>query len=176
MSQLTSLEPSPSFPTFDHTNGGLGHSELACDQSERTSASDNFASIGFGQFPTPDATLSDFVGDIVGVSSEKQMCRIDARWIVAAMKNVQPVRNRAVCDSPRKAMRQAFYSVGSDSTIPSASHFMTRPEPAAARAVLGNLVPEPLFGGKIPSSHEAPPSALWSGFRGGAIPVPMPAF
>src|SRR5699024_4738086 len=51
--------------------------------------------------PTPDV----LVVPVVGMGARKQVARLHARWVVAAVANDFPVRDRAVVDRVGEAMR-----------------------------------------------------------------------
>ena len=48
--------------------------------------------------------LCHLIGAIVGISPQKEMLGIRARWVVALMQNLQAIWNRAKVNFPRKAM------------------------------------------------------------------------
>lgn len=76
--------------------------------------------------------LSHFVGNVGGVRPEKQMPDVDANWHVAAMKDAQAIRDRAVLLYPCGAMYAYKLSVDRELTI---SVAIKRSEPQKTAAV-----------------------------------------
>ncbi len=63
--------------------------------------------------PTPH-----FVSDVVGIRAQVEMRHAHAGWVVAAMENVQAIRDRSELQRPRYAMRKRHMEAITQHPIP----------------------------------------------------------
>lgn len=99
---------------------------------------------------TRGATLfHEHVGEIVALGSDEEVVRANAQWRVASMANAHALRNGAMRDLPRDAMRCSVLPVPLPLAV-SAKPSGERPEPALARLV--NKGPKTFRG--MPHFHE----------------------
>lgn len=102
----------------------------------RVESTANLNDIGFGQFGARHLTASwlsalrHFICDVFVISPEEQMVRANARRIVAAMENVNPIRYRPALKLICKPMSESRYSVNNEQSI-SCGVGLISPNPAS---------------------------------------------
>lgn len=151
----------PDFARDDTLNSSPRHivfsREAGLSFSVRVSLSD-FRDLGFGEFRARvgfalrlvTSALSHFVGYIVGICSQKQVCRINANWVVAPMEDAHsvialPLRNWPLVELPGKTVSK--YSFASIADVPvSVVRYGSCPQPARIGATrFVNLIPKAFF-------------------------------
>src|SRR5690348_1803395 len=80
------------------------------------------------------------------MSSQKEMRRVAAGWIVAAMEDKQAVRNGSVRKLPSHAMRSDLPATFGGEPAVTIREPRSRPLPALVWACLLNQLPKPLAG------------------------------
>lgn len=114
------------------------------------------------------ATLGEAIPDIIDLGSKKQVCRITAWWIVAAMADNYTGRNGAVGYFPSNSV--GFAEAPSESSDSIAAVAVSgqagSPQPALFRRTDSHFGPErrdSLLSGKLWTSHVAPPCGVVRG-------------
>lgn len=147
------LQVSPRLTMNNHRNIGLVNL-VPCGQLSLTHFAarvdgSNFSYLAFSQFrgyPGFCSSLLVAVTRVVGVGSKPQMGRINARRIIAAMKNPQPFGDRAIVQIPRKAVGAA-HGLEAAIAVPVSA---ASPLPALFR--LSNFIPKALIGRRLSAS------------------------
>ncbi len=100
----------PAYPLANLTNCSGLDAEIMADFKRRPRIYSDLANSivsEFGQRMSLSALLSSLyfaVGHILLMCAEKQMIRIDTRWIVATMTDFKTIRQLAVLEHPREAV------------------------------------------------------------------------
>lgn len=94
--------------------------------------------------PAPMTALGYHVLDIVIPSPKEQVTRVDAWRVIATMKNAHAVRDRAMRQLPRKAMRQVNDPTGIETPIAEIVN-AGRPFPAIVRLAASHFGPETIL-------------------------------
>ena len=96
--------------------------------------------------------FSDTIAHIIDSRSKKQMCRIDARRIIAGMEYLQAFYDWSICDDPTVAMRSNGVHAKINRTVASAVY---GPNPKPASISLDYTLPETQFDGRFPACTTA---------------------
>jgi len=119
------LDVPPSTASLDARNLLLTNAESLCNfplRARRGAYGENIFCREFrhrARFTALLSALSDLVGDVVGICSEKQVFRVNARSVVALMTDVQPGWNRAFVKLVRKPMGVDGSAIVPKSAVPS---------------------------------------------------------
>lgn len=153
----------PSLPLHDQLCGADGNAEVTGQVSVRDAHGEVLAHLAhqllcelrlgmpktrsFPGLPAAMATLRMHVGHVVALRAEKQVARVAARWVVAAVQHLRLRWNAAVGDRPSESMgnpalakRRPFPAV-SPIPVPIGS---TDPRPARVITRTRNLGPKSL--------------------------------
>lgn len=89
------------------------------------------------------AAFGYFVGNIIGVSTKKQVIRINTRWIIASVANYHLSRNSPFVEFVANAMRYVVLIAIAHVSVPVKSFCL--PLPAFTGLPLGDMFPEGFF-------------------------------
>ena len=102
--------------------------------------------------------LPNLIGFVVACRPDKQMIRVHARRIIAAVKDMKPDRDLSAMDFPRDAMRRDQFAGSEYIDDAPVSPLIVRPGPEPASIAPLNLFPEAFFQGLVifPAHCESP--------------------
>ena len=103
-------------------------------------------SVGRYYFTMP--ALGAHVAHVIGLGSKKEMGGIATRWVVAAVKDEQPVLDGSAGENPRHSVCQNLFLIRAVHAI-SVFVFRVLPRPAVFRVGYGHPVPEACACGSI---------------------------
>lgn len=92
------------------------------------------------RFALTTALLGRHIFHVVSLRTQKQMARVNARGIVALMKNMQSVKDRAIVQFPTKVTCKPSLVTNAKTGAPFSA--ATRPFPTIIKAALVYLLPE----------------------------------
>lgn len=144
----------PRLPTPDHVDRAGCDRESPAPLGGGIAAAADVANYVIGQFclmvfgafePAMTVTpLQHLVVRVILRRSQKQVFRVTARRVVALVQNMKAIRDWAIVDRPRQAVRRDHLAPSVDCAV---SRFLTCavPLPALICAAPFNLSPEPIF-------------------------------
>lgn len=156
---------SPSLLVLDHRYRGLPDAKTCSDFRLWLCGKKYLAGLFFREFsaavcaslrvrsPRSPSAFGHHVGDVVAVCAETKMRRVHADTVIAAVKDVKPIRDGAICQLPSQSVGGVLNAINAQASVPMIADGAGKD--VASAWIAASVVVKTLLWGPVPRAGRA---------------------